>query len=201
MTAPYVMSDVTAPSTLGPPVPHVGRLSLTWAGLPRLGIAGPRADKEAQAPVSGFACASREVEAHGERGICERAMVLDCVHLDLMPAYAQVPLIAPGCCHSADPMTENGPISSDCARWICTVATRPSQAAHRVLTRALLQAPDGKKATPWHTKHEPQQHDMSFNQKIKPQFRLPCRRGDAHAHGYACPRKPSLVRCITSYNV
>ena len=41
----------------------------------------------------------------------------------LMPAYAQVPLIAPGCCHSADPMTENGPISSDCARWICTVAT------------------------------------------------------------------------------
>ena len=41
----------------------------------------------------------------------------------LMPAYAQVPLVAPGCCHSADPMTENGPISSDCARWICTVAT------------------------------------------------------------------------------
>jgi len=123
VTAPYVMSDVTAPSTSGPPIPHVGRLSLTWAGLPRLGIAGPRADEEAQAPVSGFACASREVEAYGERGIYERAMVLDCVHLDLMPAYAQVPLIAPGCCHSADPMTENGPISSDCARWICTVAT------------------------------------------------------------------------------
>ena len=123
VTAPYVISDVTAPSTSGPPIPHVGRLSLTWAGLPRLGIAGPRADEDAQAPVSGFACASREVEAYGERGIYERAMVLDCVHLDLMPAYAQVPLIAPGCCHSADPMTENGPISSDCARWICTVAT------------------------------------------------------------------------------
>lgn len=102
---------------------HVGRLFRTWVGLPRLGIAGPRADEEAQAPVSGFACASREVEAHGERDICECAMVLDCAHLDLMPAYAQVPLIAPGCCHSADPMTENGPISSDCARWICTVAT------------------------------------------------------------------------------
>ena len=66
----------------------MGRLSLTWAGLPRFGIAGPRADKEAQAPVSGFACASREVEAHGERGICEHAMVLDCAHLDLMRLFA-----------------------------------------------------------------------------------------------------------------
>ena len=31
----------------GPPVPHAGRLSRTWAGLPRLGIAGPRADEKA----------------------------------------------------------------------------------------------------------------------------------------------------------
>ena len=31
----------------GPPIPHAGRLSRTWAGLPRLGTAGPRADEKA----------------------------------------------------------------------------------------------------------------------------------------------------------
>ena len=36
-------------------VPHAGRLSRTWAGLPRLGTAGPRADEKAQAPHSGLA--------------------------------------------------------------------------------------------------------------------------------------------------
>ena len=39
----------------GPPVPHAGRLSRTWAGLPRLGTAGPRADEKAQAPHSELA--------------------------------------------------------------------------------------------------------------------------------------------------
>ena len=39
----------------GPPVPHAGRLSRTWAGSPRLGTAGPRADEKAQAPHSGLA--------------------------------------------------------------------------------------------------------------------------------------------------
>ena len=34
-------------SARGPPIPHAGRLSRTWAGLPRLGIAGPRADEKA----------------------------------------------------------------------------------------------------------------------------------------------------------
>ena len=34
-------------SARGPPVPHAGRLSRTWAGLPRLGTAGPRADEKA----------------------------------------------------------------------------------------------------------------------------------------------------------
>ena len=37
-----------------PAIPHVGRLSRTRAALPRLGIAGPRADEKAQAPHSGF---------------------------------------------------------------------------------------------------------------------------------------------------
>ena len=39
----------------GPPVPHAGRLSRTWAGLPRLGTAGPRADEKAQARNSRLA--------------------------------------------------------------------------------------------------------------------------------------------------
>lgn len=57
---------------------------------------------------------------------------------------------------------------------------------------ALLQDPDGKKGTPRHTKHEPQQHDMFFNPIIKPQFRFPCRRGGARAQhvGGLVPRPP-----------
>ena len=39
----------------GPPVPHAGRLSRTWAGSPRLGTAGPRADEKAQARNSRLA--------------------------------------------------------------------------------------------------------------------------------------------------
>ena len=38
-----------------PAIPHAGRLFRMWEGLPRLGIAGPRADEKAQAPHSGFA--------------------------------------------------------------------------------------------------------------------------------------------------
>ena len=41
--------------TRGLPVPHAGRLSRTWAGLPRLGTAGPRADEKAQAQNNGLA--------------------------------------------------------------------------------------------------------------------------------------------------
>ena len=63
------------------------------------------------------------------------------------------------------------------ALWRRDPAEQPDAPSRRVIT----QAPDGKKATPRHTKHEPQQHDMSFNQKIEPQFRLPCRRGGARA--------------------
>ena len=39
-----------------PAVSHVGRLFRTWAGLPRLGIAGPRADETGQARDSGSTC-------------------------------------------------------------------------------------------------------------------------------------------------
>jgi len=39
----------------GPPaaVPHVGRLFRMWAGLPRLGIAGSRADEETRVRIKG----------------------------------------------------------------------------------------------------------------------------------------------------
>ena len=39
-----------------PPVPHIDPLFRTWAVLPRLGIAGPRADEMARVRNSGFAC-------------------------------------------------------------------------------------------------------------------------------------------------
>ena len=56
---------------------------------------------------------------------------------------------------------------------------------------------------PRHAKHKPQQHDTSFNPKIMTpvSFSLSTRRCSCSAHGYACPRKPSLVRCITSCNL
>ena len=47
---------LTRCSARKPAVPHVNPLFCMWAGLPRLGIAGPRADEEAQARNSGFAC-------------------------------------------------------------------------------------------------------------------------------------------------
>ena len=46
-----------APCSAGkPPVPHVNPLFRMWAVLPRLGIAGSRADEEARVRNSGFAC-------------------------------------------------------------------------------------------------------------------------------------------------
>ena len=39
-----------------PAVPHVNPLFRMWAGSPRLGIAGPRADEMARVRNSGFAC-------------------------------------------------------------------------------------------------------------------------------------------------
>ena len=42
-----------------PSVPHVNPLFRMWAGSPRLGIAGSRADEMARVRNSGFACVSR----------------------------------------------------------------------------------------------------------------------------------------------
>ena len=47
------MTSTPTRSACEPAVPHVGRLFRTWAGLPGLGIAGPRADEKAQAQNSG----------------------------------------------------------------------------------------------------------------------------------------------------
>nr|DAP08130.1 MAG TPA: hypothetical protein [Caudoviricetes sp.] len=85
------------------------------------------------------------------------------------------------------------------ALWRRDPAEQPDAPSRRAIT----QDPDGKKGTPRHTRDEAQQHDRSFISKIKfpVSFSLSTRRRSCSAHGYACPRKPSLVRCNTSYNV
>ena len=47
---------LTRCSARRPPVPHVNPLFCMWAVLPRLGIAGSRADEMARVRNSGFAC-------------------------------------------------------------------------------------------------------------------------------------------------
>ena len=105
-------------------VPHAGRLFRTWAGLPRLGTAGPRADEKAQAPHSGLA----RIAA---------SLVLGCT-----PSFTRGP-----------PVPHAG----------CLSRTRAG------LPRLGTAGPRAdEKAAPKHAKHEPQQHDTSYNPTCEP---------------------------------